>query len=160
MQRKAETIWIRSKGRQPEPPGFPIFRLCGDGVFAVARGNAGPLYYNVSDRIVGVTGLVRHFRLAGPMIVTRWVRAGLPHTEVAGRRIFDTQVAEKWLKEHGYSVAKLKAGKGLAASRLRRGATRWRKGQMNQPPETEEHARKEGEQPPAGGDGRSEQARP
>lgn len=94
-------------------------------------GNTGPLLLDVSSELVSVSGLIRHFRLCAPIIVTRWVKAGLPHAVIAKRRVFRIPEVEAWLQAKGYSLTKLTEGAGLVAAHRRKGARRWRKGQMS-----------------------------
>jgi len=99
--------------------------------YVMVLGNTGPSLIDIGDQLVGVSGVVAHFKLANPMIVTRWVKAGLSHYTVAGRRLFRLDQVEAWLAEKGYDPEKLATGEGLVSSRKREGGGKWRKGAMS-----------------------------
>jgi hypothetical protein len=103
----------------------------GDGVYKTVPGNAGMHLHEVGWSLVGITGVVKNFKLASPMIVWRWVRAGLPCVEIAGRKVFDLTRVAYWLETKGYDLDKLEAGMGPNGSRVKHGQQRWRKGQMS-----------------------------
>lgn len=119
-------------------PGDMLLR--GGKVYYMVRGNAGSAVFEAGKELVGASDLVKRFKLAAPIIVTRWVKAGLPHTVIAGRRVFNLGQVKAWLAGKGYSLGKLRAGAGLVAAHRRRGEQRWQKGQMS--PVAEESRRK------------------
>jgi hypothetical protein len=106
----------------------------GNKVYRPIPSNAGMLLQEAGGALVGISGVVKHFKLACPMIVWNWVKAGMPCAEVAGRKVFDLLDVACWLQSKGYDLDKLKAGKGARNSHVREGEDRWRKGQMSPPP--------------------------
>ena len=94
-------------------------------------GNAGTFLHEASESFVGISGLVKHFKLACPMVAWRWVKAGLPSMTIAGRAVFDLYHVSSWLLDRGYDIGKLEAGMGPKGSRVTEGKQRWRKGQMS-----------------------------
>jgi hypothetical protein len=102
-------------------------------------GNTGPAL--LRDELVSASALLRRYHLAAPIVITRWVKAGLPHHVIAGRRLFRLGEVECWLEEKGYDPRALEAGKGLLLARRREGRQRWRKGQMKSREQTSEAKR-------------------
>ena len=96
----------------------------------VVLGDAGPDLVDVTDELVGVAELVRHLKLSGLMIVTRWVRAGCPHVVIGKRRFFSLPAVLHWLSEKGYRPGEVGKGKGMAAARKRGENDGWHKGTM------------------------------
>jgi hypothetical protein len=105
-------------------------------IYRPMSSNAGMLLGETGETLVGISRVVKHFRLACPMIVWNWVKAGMPCMEVAGRKVFDLPDVACWLNSKGYDLSKLKAGKGARNSHVKEGENRWHKGQMSPSPST------------------------
>lgn len=111
----------------------------GGKLYRLVPGNAGACLVEVDQGQMGQAGLRRYLRLSNAMTITRWVRAGMPHIVVAGRRVFSVPEVSGWLEAHGYDVRKMRQGKGPLGSRVREGRRTWRKGGLT--------ASEEGEKP-------------
>ncbi len=105
--------------------------LSNNNLYMMIMGNAGTSLVDISDTVVGVSDVVKHFKLTSPMVVTRWVKVGLPHFTIAGRRAFRLDKVKRWLKKMGYETDALIAGQGLVSARNRNGDNPWHKGQMS-----------------------------
>jgi len=113
-------------------PGDLILRR--NKVFRTLPSNAGLLLHEAGWSLVGLSGVVEHFRVSCPMTIWRWAKSGMPCYKVAGRLIFDLFQVGDWLERKGYDIDRLAAGKGTRKSRVKTGEHRWKKGRMSQAP--------------------------
>ena len=133
--RRGVAGYIYNRMTEKRSLGKPLLRagdlvIRGGKLLQVVFGNAGPRLAEVTGDLVGVVEVVRHFKLSGLMIVTRWIRAGCPHVVIGKRRFFRIGEVVGWLANKGYLTGELRAGKGLLAARRRGKKVKWRKGAM------------------------------